>query len=497
MKRRGGDIIRIILNLFDSIVLRLSRRLSWLHCCDKCGIKCVSILAMVLSAHICFGDFCKVKDSRLITPSESDTMLKIFRTVEVDGELVKEPTSYIQVQVLTAIKTLGVRVNAIVHYFTEDKILIDSVRPFPVLRESKVPSSCPIYFEANKPSALFFPVTKRVDTYAVWTAIIVIGDTNEVTVATYPKEKVRWKEYDFPERPVALNPRRIERSPDVNPLVEYVFETKIKSHPQITFFLRKPKRAVSFEKSKGVLALCLLSHNVEGIKKRLQEAEAADDLTDVLRFAEENCLTLLCWGSQRFWNPRMNWDDLNRRESKPIETVSDEMADAWEKAVKRMTSRYKIPTEKYLLSGFSGAAQYALRLAMKKPQYFKAVHVHVPSSFPKPMPGAKNMLICLTTGEWEAGYDRSIRFLEEAQSIGIPIIYKAIPQLGHAVHPQAVRLGLACFEFAMKNLSNNKLETPQYMGDVYRHAVFPYVENPIGSGIWINLPSRSIAEAWL
>ena len=133
MKRRGGGIIHIVLSLFDSMVLRLSRRSPWLYCCDKCGIRCVSVLAMVLSAHICLGDFCMIKDCRLIAPSESDTMPKIFRTVEVNGELVKEPTSHIQVQVLTAIKTLGVRVNAIVHYFTEDKILIDSVRPFPVI----------------------------------------------------------------------------------------------------------------------------------------------------------------------------------------------------------------------------------------------------------------------------------------------------------------------------------------------------------------------------
>ncbi len=454
------------------------------------------LLSMWIHFCLCADGFCTIKDCRLVLPSEKSVDSGVFQIVEVGGYTIRESIPYLRVLVQTAVTTLGVRVNAMAHYFSEDKGPIESVGPFPRVRESGESLALPTYFEAGRPVVLCFPVPKRVDAYAVWSAIVVIGDTNDVAVATFPCGTVRWNDYAFPEKNIALNGRRVERKADVNPLVEYTFGTRIKSHPRITFFLRKPTGMHSFVQSRGVLALCLLSHDVEGVKRRLQEAEARDDLTDVLRFAEDRGLTILCWGSQRFWDPRMNWDELARREAKSAAVLSREMADAWETAVKRIVTRYKIPERNYLLSGFSGAAQYALRLAMEKPQYFLAVHVHVPSSFPHPTPKAADLLLCLTTGEWESGYDRSIRFLEEAQTVGIPIVYKAIPRLGHATHPLATRLGLACFDFALEN-PNKRSWRPVYSGDVYRQSVSPYVENPIAPGILIHIPSRSIAEAWL
>lgn len=457
----------------------------------------VQMLWLLFSlSSMCSGSFCTIRDCRLVELPGKESQQTACHGVMRGKCTLETPMQCLHVRMQTDTRTLGVRIHAMAYYFAEDRNLIDSMRPFPIQRENGTSSAMPTYFEAGRPDVLCFPIPKIVDTYAVWHAIVTVGDTNEMSVTTYPRGVVSWGDYEFPEKGFALNPLRMNRVPDVNPLVEYVHETGIVSHPKITFFLRKPKAVSTFQKARGVLALCLLGHDVDDVKRRLQEAEAKDDLTDVLRFAEDNNLTLLCWGAQRFWNPRMNWDDLTRMEGRVDDTMATDMADAWEMAVRRLVGRYEIQSNGYLLSGFSGAAQYALRLAMKKPQYFLSVHVHVPSSFPKPIPEAKNLLLCVTTGEWETGYDRSIHFLEEAQTAGLSVVYKAIPELGHATHPQATRLGIACFKYVLEN-PDSRTWRPLYRGDVYRQSVFPASRTALGEGIWVDLPSRSIATAWL
>jgi hypothetical protein len=110
---------------------------------------------------------------------------------------------------------------------------------------------------------------------------------------------------------------------------------------------------------------------------------------------------------------------------------------------------YGIPSNGYLLWGISGSAQYACRLALRKPEYFLAIHAHIPSSFDKPTPDGRRILWCLTTGELEAGHKRSLRFYQQCRALGYPIIYKAIVGLGHAGSPIADNIGREFFEYAL------------------------------------------------
>jgi len=109
-----------------------------------------------------------------------------FQTVEVSGGLIREPMPWLRVIVQMSTTMLGVRINAQAHYFAEDKTLIESVQPFPCIHDTRTPSALPTYFRAGKPVSLCFPVPKRVDTYAVWNAIVVVGDTNDVSLVTFP-----------------------------------------------------------------------------------------------------------------------------------------------------------------------------------------------------------------------------------------------------------------------------------------------------------------------
>ena len=79
----------------------------------------------------------------------------------------------------------------------------------------------------------------------------------------------------------------------------------------------------------------------------------------------------------------------------------------------------------------------------------------MPGSYDKPTPEAAKVLWCLTIGELEGGYERSKRWVKTVRGMGYPIVYKAIPGLGHAGHPDAA-LGFEFFEFAL--LQENKRE---------------------------------------
>ena len=120
------------------------------------------------------------------------------------------------------------------------------------------------------------------------------------------------------------------------------------------------------------------------------------------------------------------------------------------------------------MTGSSGAAQYAQRLALRRPERFLAVHIHVASSFDIPVKGGASLLWCVTTGENEMGYERSRRFFKAARALFYPIVYKAYPGLGHAGSAKVTALGFACFDYALAEyaratrLNGGKLARPDW-----------------------------------
>ncbi len=232
-------------------------------------------------------------------------------------------------------------------------------------------------------------------------------------------------------------------------IVEYHLTTKIAKQPQMTFFFRYPQGVEDGKKVNGVLALCLLTKDAEKIRRMLDKSGASNEQNDLIQFADDNKLAILCWTSSTLWNPRKNWTDESRQEARRVDEDCDDMASAWRKGVNALVKKYGLPAENYLLWGFSGSAQYAARLALRHPHCFSAVHIHVPSSFDVPTEKAKQILWCLTTGENEVGYHNSLQFLVECQKLGYAILYKAIPNLSHGRSKQASKLGLEFFKYSL------------------------------------------------
>ena len=365
---------------------------------------------------------------------------------------IKERTflPFLDVTVRTADQAAALNVYAKAYFYDDEKKLVSTAEsPYPVNRGDGLIAAMPAFFPKEKKVDLCFTIPNELILRSDWSAVIVFGDKNGATATVYPRANLTVKSFEIPEQSKADNPVEGEREKVADPLIEHVVKTDIKEQPQITLFLRRPVGTKDFSETKGVLALCLLANSVGDVKQRLQQADMKDELTGVLRFAEDHKLAVLCWGSKSLWNPGANWDELKKKDIESIDHTFDEVAKAWAKGVEDLSRKYGIPNKNFLLWGVSGSAQYAARLALRQPQYFLAIHVHIPSSFDEPTLEANRILWCLSTGEDECGYDRSLKFLTACKKMGYPIIYKAIPGLGHSGHPIADKLDIAFFEYAL------------------------------------------------
>lgn len=382
----------------------------------------------------------------------------------------------------------------------------------------------PVLFPAKDRVKLFFALPEKIresaDDYGY---LVVFGDKQAVAADVYPSRIGSPTSLDFAEKETYLNRtlNSLDRKEAMDPVVELVVKTKNPRVPQLTLFLRPPVGMTDGSQAKGVLACCTLAGHVEDIRRRMQGLEQEEEMSDMMKFAEKHQLAILAWGSRSIWNPGKNYDEYDKESFEDLEESFDEVADAWEKGVEKLHEKYGIPDRNFMLTGSSGAAQWAHRLALRKPDYFLAVSIHIPSSFDKPTPEANKILWCLTTGELESGYERSKRFYADCVALDYPIVYKAIMGLGHQGHPVATELRFKFFEFAM-GLKDERAEYDAIMSDSFRKAEYkvqgpwpkefreaPYVgdivnqemypaekEAMVPKGFRVYFPNKELAETW-
>ncbi len=428
------------------------------------------------------------------------------------------PFLAVHVSVKDQIKADTVLVKA--YFYDENRQLIAS---------DSVPSvtDWSVFIPKDQRHLILFAVPDKVLSQENWSAIVIFGDAKGVDAQLY-SDGNQVTDYDFPEKNILedKNGPPIERKVAMDPLIEHVVQTDNPRQPQITLFLRPPPGITDASQANGVLCMSLLAGSLDGVKRQLQGLEAGDDLKGILKFAEDRKLIIICWGSVGMWDPHKSWDDLNPDTAWATDKAFDQVAHAWEQGVKYFVDQYGIPSNGYLLWGISGSAQYACRLALRKPDCFLAIHVHIPSSFDKPTPEGRKVLWCLTTGERESGYRRSLRFYAQCRALGYPMIYKAIMHLGHAGSPIADDIGLKFFDYALsvrdQRLAydaslNDPLKQfqiaqsdsgniqpwldsfckPAYVGDAVNQGMFPYEQqDKVPVTFRVPLPTKTIAEAW-
>jgi len=335
-----------------------------------------------------------------------------------------------------------------------------------------------------------------------WKCIVVFGDENEAKAAIYPTTASMFA-LGFPEKALVEKFRmskRVEREVAIDPLFEHVVTTRNADIPQITLIVRLPMDVKPSE-VKGIMAICLVANSVDAVKLELQKKEMSGDFGAVLQFADRNNLAVLAWASRRVWNSSLNHDELEPVEARKINAALDAAADAWSGGVTEIAKKYGIPSNGIMLWGDSAAAQWAHRIALRKPEHFTALHIHMPSSFDKPVPEATNIWWSLTIGEYDVGFENSRKWYEEAKKAGFRIIYRPVPDMAHESDPTVREYTVGFFELALKHRDdpnrNDIFLNPEYYGNYSNQDVVPAAEKEnIPAEFRISLPTKELAELW-
>lgn len=433
---------------------------------------------------------------------------------------------YIEAKVKTAEQTRSQTLTAKAYFFDEKGDLIKAVDRPSVGAHPLGNYSLPVIFSKGVLESIFFQVPAEA-LKRKWKAIVVFGDQREAKAMVCPSGLLT--DYDFPERALVQGHAgsMVRRKPAINPVVEEVVKTGNQAHPQITLFLRPPNGISNGDEIEGVMAMCLLANNVGEIRNRLQGIDPDEETRGMIEFADKHKLAILCWGAQTLWNPGASYDELGRETNRKMDQAFDQMAAAWERGVLDLSKKYGIPNRNFLLTGICASAQWAHRLALRKPDYFLAVSIHIPSSFDAPTSEAARILWLLTGGELDGGYERGIRFYKDCRKMGYPMIFKPIMMLGHAGSPVVNNLATKFFEYALSvkdqrerydkmrkdalsNLGKPEsgpsraaspwLETfrnPPYYGDYLNQECYPASQvKMIPEGLRVALPTKELADVW-
>jgi pimeloyl-ACP methyl ester carboxylesterase len=377
-------------------------------------------------------------------------------------------------------------------------------------KESKLPTLDIFvrnYFDAVLSSKIGFDQWQNIDTKQ---AISAMDVNSHPEVASYlPRAALAsaWAALHVPGGPAIAQQTILEREVD----------TFNRAQPKLHLYLRRPTNAGDPNgKIEGVLAYCTWEKDRAKIVNRLQDPHYY-----LVRYAEERHLALLTWDTAKAFSNRESADERSQQENFRDDLGFDKLADAWERGVHALCYEAGLPENSFLLYGLSLGAQWAHRLALRKPDHFLAVHIHINSSYDWPTLAARNILWLQTTGEREYGYEAAKRFYARCREMGYPIIFKVGVNLGHQSSPQIEEIGQRFFDYALgvkvkcdgviaaahrstigKPASPDLyalsgLDQAPYYADFVNQEVYGREQKDmIPDGQRVPLPTKALAQAW-
>jgi hypothetical protein len=293
-------------------------------------------------------------------------------------------------------------------------------------------------------------------------------------------------------------------APSPQKLIEHVVETNRPEQPQLRLFLRLPEgHTVDTPTARGVLAYCtFLSED-----KNLRNLILNDDDPRVA-FAKSNRLAILTWNTATLWRTGRSYDQIGREDRRARDRLFDDIARAWERGANALCKTHALPTSDFLLYGISRGAHWAGRLALRAPDRFLAVHIHVANSYDQVLGSSAGPLWLVTSGDLDMGRDNAMAFYRALEARKFPAVFKLANALGHSDSSEIEKLGVAFFAYALDaakrakgdpvaNVMLGDLETSGLTGDFLTQEVYR------GDGTLIvpeaqrvPLPNESVARAW-
>ncbi len=281
-------------------------------------------------------------------------------------------------------------------------------------------------------------------------------------------------------------------------IIRETFTTHAVSQKEITFLLRLPMAPDKGDyRQKNVLPAFVLWHtDPDKLEMLLRGMEKNALVNYLLAAADAEQLPVLCWTRGGRWNKTASTEELDKKEARVSDREFDEISREWKAAVGKLAEKYRLPLGRMYLMGMSAGGQYAHRLALRTPESFLGVHIHIPSSFDKPVPAGASLLWLITTGEKEPGALRAADFYHECVTAGYRVVFKMVRDVGHGMGVEPPKLGALFLQYARTPQAMVR-QPPPFIGDFVNHKVYPSAKAQwLPREQMVALPTKEIAAAW-
>lgn len=304
---------------------------------------------------------------------------------------------------------------------------------------------------------------------------------------------------------------------------EAIFVAKIrKDDPNgIVFVVRMPSgwtpekdkeaREKGVKSVRGVLIICTWDKNPGALVGNVSIQRSK--FGSLVRFADTNGLAVMTWSNFGGYQTKISSDEMGRKAARSSDAFFNERLAEWEYGIKRIVKRFNLPSDSYMGYGLSGGAQILHRMALRKPQYFSGIHVHVNSSYDIPTPKGKDVVWLVSTGEFELGCPAATRFYQKMVKMGYCAIFKVGEQIGHSSSREIDALSLEFFKYLLSFMPNSDnpewtspapdkyhlIKDPPYIGDYLNQVSYPAKNAPgkiADEECMVPLPTEKMARAW-
>ncbi len=285
-------------------------------------------------------------------------------------------------------------------------------------------------------------------------------------------------------------------TPAAGAVVEEHFDTRLKTPKDMHFYLRWPKAAGEI---KGVLCYCTYKDSPADLAKQFRDEwkDGDNPAKEALEFADEQGLLLMTWTlGAGFWDKTLSADEMPHQRTQFYDRTFDAVGAVWEQSLRHLIRKYSLPSSNYLICGYSRGAQWAHRIALRQPEYFKAVSIIVNSSYDLPTKGGSKLWWHVATGELENGYEAGKRFYNSCTAQGYQMIFRGDPNMGHKSSGETNKMRWEFFRFALRNMDKPTWQ-PAYVGDLVNHIVYPIAQSEnIPTAQRVLLPNVEIAKLY-
>lgn len=279
-------------------------------------------------------------------------------------------------------------------------------------------------------------------------------------------------------------------------------KTSLSLNREVPFYVRRPARYSGKTSGKSYRLLLIIPFmNDDGLKKVTEDSV-------FLKLADERDWFVV---APTFKDQRADVRDRHSSYYYPEKWSGKAVLDALEE----IRRKYPVDTDRLLVQGLSGGAQFAHRFAIAVPEKITAVAVNSSSWFDSPNEQSVQVAWLVTIGDSDPSYENSLKFIDQLRKSGAMPVFRSYLGMVHEGSAQVDALDGAFFSF-YDDLTKASLGTTKHIMIGGEHPPLPESKMPyvgdaqdwtygrneparveeMGEDSRIYLPDETVAKLW-